>query len=185
LWIFGGEYWRLLTAVFLHADFRHLLFNCFAIWIIAPRIEAVYGPRRFLFLYLLTGIAGNAVSVYVHAFFMRQPILLIGSSGAVFGLLGAGAIYGLRIGGPQGDEIFKFMAAWIAVGILCSFFLFRGDNLAHAGGAIAGGLFAQTVRPHPSTSYHRQLWITIEATCLLVTGICFALIIYSLLTLEV
>ena len=182
--IFAGDYWRLLTAVFLHMDFTHLLFNCVAIWVIAPRIEAIYGPRRFLVVYLLTGVAGNVSSVFIHAFFAGQPILLVGSSGAVFGLLGAGAIYGLRTGGPQGEEIFKFMAVWIGIGILYSF-LVRGDNLAHAGGAIAGGLFAQVLRPHAAVTYHRRLWVAIEAGCLLLTAICFAYMLHSLFTREI
>lgn len=180
-WILTGDYWRLLTAVFLHADFMHLLFNCVAIWIIAPRIESVYGPRRFLALYLFTGLVGNATSIFVHAFYMGMPILLVGSSGAVFGLLGAGAIYGLRIGGTRGEEIFKFMAIWIGIGIVYSFMI-RGDNLAHAGGALAGGLFAQIVRPDASVTFHRGLWRGIEVGCLVLTGICFALMLRSLFT---
>ena len=179
--VFAGEYWRLLTAVFLHADFMHLLFNCVAIWIIAPRVEGFYGSRRFLALYLVTGVAGNATSVFVHAFSAGQPILLVGSSGAVFGLLGAGAIYGLRTGGSRGDEIFKFMMIWIGIGILYSF-LHRGDNLAHAGGALAGGLIAQMLRPDAPAHYNRSWWAAVEVGCLLLTAICFALMLHSLFT---
>ncbi len=176
--IFAGEYWRLLTAVFLHADLIHILFNCIAIWIIGPRIEALYGPRRFLSLYLLAGVTGNAISVLVHAFYLHTSILLVGASGAIFGMLGAGAIYGLRTGGTRGEELFRFMMIWIVIGILYSF-LYRGDNLAHAGGAIAGGLFAQVVNPRASVTYHRRLWIGIEIGCLVLVAACFSLAAYS------
>ncbi len=176
--ILRGEYWRLLTAIFLHGDFMHLIFNCVALIIIGPRIQVVYGPRRFLVLYLLTGVAGNAASVFVRAF-MGESILLVGASGSIFGLLGAGAIYGAREGGPRGDAIFKFMMMWILIGIGYSL-LVRGDNMAHIGGALAGGLFAQVVRPDVSVSYHRDFWVGMEIGCLLVSLFCFILMVRSL-----
>ncbi|MFH1741569.1 MAG: rhomboid family intramembrane serine protease [bacterium] len=179
--ILAGQYWRLLTAVFLHGDLMHLLFNCIAIYIIAPRIEAVYGPQRFLALCLLAGIAGNATSIFTRAFVIGDIRPLVGASGAIFGLLGAGAIYGLRVGGTRGDEVFKFMMTWIVIGVVYSFW--RGaDNLAHAGGAIAGGLVAQMARPHAPSSYHRELWRGIELGCLILIMICFALMLHSLFT---
>ena len=176
--ILAGQFWRLITAIFLHGDLMHLLFNCVAIYVIAPRIEAVYGRQRFLMLYLLTGFGGNATSVFLHAFY-GKPILLVGASGSIFGLLGAGAIYGLRMGGPRGQEIFKFMMTWIVIGVLYSFMV-RGDNLAHAGGAISGGLFAQFVRPHSERVYNSRFWQRVEWVCLGLMAVCFALMVYHL-----
>ncbi len=178
--ILQGEYWRLLTAIFLHADFMHLIFNSVALIIIGPRIEMVYGPKRFLALYLLCGVAGNAASIYVRAFAMGEPILLVGASGSIFGLLGAGAIYGARIGGPRGDAIFKFMMIWILIGVGYSLFV-RGDNFAHIGGALAGGFFAQVVRPDVSVSYHRKFWSGMEIGCIAITLLCFGFMVRNLL----
>ena len=180
--IFAGQYWRYVTAMFLHGDFMHLLFNCVAILIIAPKIEEAFGPRRFLLIYILAGIAGNVVSVYVRHM-AGQPVLLVGASGAVYGLLGAGAIHGHKIGGPQGNQIFKFMIAWIVLGILYSF-LHRGDNFAHAGGAIAGGIIAQLLRPHAQSSYNKKLWQALEIGCLTLVAACFVLMLHSLFTYQ-
>ncbi|MEW6212397.1 MAG: rhomboid family intramembrane serine protease, partial [Acidobacteriota bacterium] len=54
-----GEYWRLVTSIFLHIGFLHLFFNNYALWIIGQEIEKLYGAARFTALYTLTGIAGS------------------------------------------------------------------------------------------------------------------------------
>ncbi len=78
-----GEYWRLLSVVLVHGSIIHLLFNMYALWIIGPIVEALYGPGRFLAIYLLCAAAGSAAS------YATSPNPAVGASGAVFGLFGA------------------------------------------------------------------------------------------------
>ena len=78
--VLNGEYWRLLTVVLVHAGILHLAFNMYALYIVGPTVEALYGRWRFLFLYLACGAAGSTAS-----FVFSDAAVSVGASGAIFG----------------------------------------------------------------------------------------------------
>src|SRR5262245_57817063 len=80
----SGEYWRLITPIFIHIGLLHLMFNSYALWIVGPQVEKLYGGARFLILYMATGVAGVLGSYWQHP---NDPSA--GASGAIFGLFGA------------------------------------------------------------------------------------------------
>lgn len=89
LWLYGpwvkdGDWWRLITAAFLHASVLHILFNMLALWWIGGPIESVIGRWRYLALYLVAGLTGSA-----GALLAKPDAVTVGASGAIFGLLGA------------------------------------------------------------------------------------------------
>jgi membrane associated rhomboid family serine protease len=84
--VIGGEYYRLLTSMFLHYGPLHLLLNMAGLWIFGRPLESAFGPLRFLALYMLAGLGGS-VSVYVFDFHTNS--LTAGASGAIYGLVGA------------------------------------------------------------------------------------------------
>src|SRR4051812_49971100 len=86
-----GEYWRLVTPIFIHIGFLHIAFNSYALWIVGPQVEKLYGGSRFVILYVLTGIAGVAGSYFYHP--LSQSA---GASGAIFGLFGVLLVFGIR-----------------------------------------------------------------------------------------
>ncbi|MHC4222478.1 MAG: rhomboid family intramembrane serine protease [Planctomycetota bacterium] len=129
-----GHYWRLLTAIFLHLDVLHLLFNCIAVFILVPPAALTFGPHRTTCLYLLTGVLAGYVS---HLLGNSGA----GASGALCGLIGALAVYGWRRGGEEGRQLTRRMVTW-AVIILVWGFLFPGiDNAAHGAGFVSGAAF--------------------------------------------
>ncbi len=85
--IVQGQYWRLLTPMFLHGDILHLGFNMYALYIFGPSLERYFGHLRFITLFVLSGFAGNVLS------FMFSAAPSLGSSTAIFGLLGAEGVF--------------------------------------------------------------------------------------------
>jgi membrane associated rhomboid family serine protease len=86
-----GEYWRLLTALFLHYGALHLLVNLYALHVLGPPLEASLGPLRFAVCYLVAGIGSSAGVVALWHLGWTQSNLLVGASGAVMGIVGAWA----------------------------------------------------------------------------------------------
>ncbi|TVU09790.1 hypothetical protein EJB05_43286, partial [Eragrostis curvula] len=82
-----GQFWRLATSSLLHANLTHLAFNCFSLNSMGPMVEMLTGPRRFLTVYFTSAVAGSLLSYR----FCEFPA--VGASGAIFGLVGAYAVY--------------------------------------------------------------------------------------------
>ena len=91
-----GEYWRLFTALFLHAGFLHLGFNLFALYVLGPPLERTIGTLRFAACYLFSGLASGAGVVALDKVGLVQVDQLIGASGCVMGVVGAWAGFLLR-----------------------------------------------------------------------------------------
>lgn len=138
-----GEWWRLITPMFLHGSLLHIFFNMYALRIFGPRLERYYGHWRFLALYFLGGFAGNVAS------FIFSPANSLGSSTAIFGLIGAEAVFLY-----QNQKIFGGSARGALTNIImiAAINLFIGlspgiDNWGHAGGLAGGSLFAWLAGP--------------------------------------
>ena len=82
--VLKGEWWRLFTAMFLHAGMTHLLMNMFSLYLIGRGAEMYFDTKSYLSIYLFSGLLGGLVSLYIH------PVSVgIGASGAIFGVFGA------------------------------------------------------------------------------------------------
>jgi len=132
---YGDEYWRLLTAAFLHMGFWHLAFNLIAIASVGPQVEQIWGRLAMLFLFVVTAVAGFVLSDA-----MQPNVLTAGASGGVCGLIGAAAGYGQRLGTTRGKTIRNDMVKWFAYTIVFGFAV-NANNWAHLGGAVAGAAF--------------------------------------------
>lgn len=130
-----GEWWRLVTAMFLHLGLFHLAFNSLALYVFGGLIEGALGSARMLSLYLVTGFAASVASFA----FGSPAVAAAGASGAIFGLLGAWLVYNLRRRSLSLARS-NVQSALFLIGINLVFgFTVPGiDNLAHIGGLIAG-----------------------------------------------
>ena len=133
---------RLITPIFLHADVRHLLFNSLSLANIGSAVEQTFGTKRFLLIYLASGIAGNLVGLEYGG---NTPS--VGASGAVFGLLGAMLVWVRRtqeLGMGIGSSIAQSLFMSVVFGLLPR----RGvDQWAHVGGLIGGLLVGAIFAP--------------------------------------
>ena len=153
----AGEWWRLVSPVLVHASLIHLLFNMYALWLFGPLVEQMYGPWRFMLIYLLTAAAGSVAS-----YLFTGPAPSVGASGAIFGLLGV-LLAASRAHRPVLDRrarmIMGQVGAIIVINLLLGFGLMAGiDNAAHVGGLVAGlwlGFVMPPVRVETLASYWR------------------------------
>ena len=131
------EYYRLLTAIFLHFGMEHLLANMLALWVFGERVEKAVGKVRFVILYLLSGIMGNAVSLLI-TFISGSTVVSAGASGAVFGVIGALFAIVIMNRGKFGD-LTGGRAVFLLIYSVFSGFSVEGiDNAAHIGGLVTG-----------------------------------------------
>jgi membrane associated rhomboid family serine protease len=124
------EPWRLLSAVFVHFNIWHIVFNGMALGSFGRRVEGKIGSARFAVLFVATGIFGFVVSVW------WSPVATCGASGALFGLLGAEV--GEQVG-RRGPDLKWTIGRVLAFAILLSLVL-RANLAAHLGGLVAGGV---------------------------------------------
>jgi rhomboid protease GluP len=126
-----GQWWRLVTAGFLHGGTWHILMNSIALFQLGAPTEEEYGTARFLVLYLASSIGGFLASSYWSA------SLSIGASAAIYGLIGAMIAVGIRERGAYGSARRSLYVQWAIFGLIMSIY---GpiDMAAHVGGLITG-----------------------------------------------
>ncbi|HEX2833904.1 MAG TPA: rhomboid family intramembrane serine protease [Thermoanaerobaculia bacterium] len=151
-YIFGkGEYWRLLSAMFLHGDgtpggtVLHLLVNLFSLFQLGTLYEIMFGTRRFLFIYFVCGILASLTTA------MRPGVVSVGASGAIFGVMGAFVFSILRSPRWRHERAARGLVGqcvfWIIANIAIGMQISGIDNYAHIGGLLAG-LALGAILPH-------------------------------------
>ena len=141
--ILNGQLWRLFTPMFLHGSIIHIAFNMYALFNFGPGLELHYGRWRFLGLFILGGFAGNVIS------FMFSDNPSLGSSTAIFGLLGAEGVFLYHNRSLFGDFARRALTQVIGIaGVNLLIGMSPGiDNWGHIGGLIGGTLFAWFAGP--------------------------------------
>ncbi|MFZ4813706.1 MAG: rhomboid family intramembrane serine protease [Phototrophicaceae bacterium] len=133
-----GEYYRILTSIFLHWTVPHLLFNSYALYVEGAGLERFYGHGRFLLIYLLSGITGSLFSLA----FGNESVYGAGASGAIFGLFGAqiALLYRLRhvLGRQRAMYFLRSAVGVVVINFALGLALPNIGNLAHLGGLIGG-----------------------------------------------
>ena len=131
-----GQYWRLVTAIFLHFGIMHLLLNEVGLFIFGGLVEQVYGRLTFAVIYLVSGLSGSVAS-----FLLNSVTLGVGASGAIFGVVAALAAFFVarrKTTGEMGRQNLLMILVLVAINLVFGFIVPRLDNWAHLGG-LAGG----------------------------------------------
>ena len=150
----GGQWWRLITAGYLHGGIMHILMNSWALFDLGAQVEEVYGTRRMFVFYTLSSAAGFLAS----AFWTMTPSL--GASAGIFGLIGAMIALGTRHRSALGDAIRGLYVRWAIYGLLMGLLpFFNVDNAAHIGGLAAGfGIAYLAGLPGPEGGRGEGIW---------------------------
>ena len=152
----AGQYYRLLTGIFLHGGFLHLFLNCYSLYVLGSQIENFFGKVKFIIVYLFSGLIGSLFSMT-----FNPSAGSIGASGAIFGLMGAllyfGYYYRVYLGNVVKSQILPLILINLSFG-----FLTQGvDNSAHIGGLIGGIIISRALGVQDKTSNFEKIngWI--------------------------
>lgn len=141
--ILAGQWWRLFTPILLHASLLHIGFNMYALYVLGPELERTFDHLPFFLMYLLGGFAGNVLS------FLLSDSPSLGASTAIFGLIGAQAVFvyrNRRLFGRRAQAMLTNILTLAVINLIIG--LSPGiDNWGHLGGLIGGTLFAWIAVP--------------------------------------
>jgi membrane associated rhomboid family serine protease len=157
--IANGELWRLWTVTFVHGGFLHLFFNMYALWIVGPFVEQLYGRWRFLAFYAVFALGASLMTFA----FSTAPDsrYAVGASGAIFGLFGMLAIVQWvhkPIVNRNARQMLSQVGGLIAINLVFGFVVPGIDNMAHIGGLITGAWVAFRYPP-TRVQMMRSLWL--------------------------
>ena len=161
-----GQYGLLITYGYLHFGLIHFGFNMLVLSQVGPMLEQEIGKARFFTLYTLALIGGGLARFVVSG---PIPTIVVGASGALFGLIGFGVAYAHSTGGHAAHELRNFFIRWAIYGFLFGFFV-GADNVAHFGGFIVGaalGLLVQREGIHRDR--YTTAWGYAATLCVLAT----------------
>jgi len=139
----AGQWWRLITPLFLHGSIFHIGFNMYALYVLGPGLERFYGKISYLLLYLVAGVAGNVFS------FLFSTYNSLGASTAIFGLLAAQGVFFYQHRELFGKNAQRSLVNVVSIAVI-NFIIGLSpgiDNWGHLGGFIGGMLFAWFAGP--------------------------------------
>lgn len=148
-----GEWWRLITPMFLHIGFLHLLMNSVTLYYLGAYLEGLFGHLRFAGIYLLSGIAGNLTS-----FAFSNSLLSAGASTALFGLFGSTIMLGQTFKhNPAIQQMAKNFGTLIVINIVFGIFSPSVGMAGHLGGLLGGFLIATAISvPNPIKQWRNK-----------------------------
>jgi len=172
---YQGQWWRLVTAGFLHGGLMHILMNMWGLFYVGVQVEEIYGTSRYVVFYLLTSAGGFLASAW-----WAPDVPSIGASAGIFGLIGAMIALGVRDKSAYGAMIRSMYTRWalygLAFGILPSpIGISFMDNAAHLGGITTGFAIAYVAgTPRLARPAVETAWRIAAGVILAITALCFA-----------
>src|SRR5215467_12977241 len=161
--VFAGQWWRLVTAGFLHGGLLHILFNSWAMFDVGAQVDQIYGTPRMLVIYFVSTVTGFLTSV------MLRPVLAVGASAALCGLIGAMVAAGLRDRSAFGAVIRGAYIRWF-IWILVFSLMPGVDMAAHVGGFVGGFAIAWLAgagETRYASTWTNRLWQLCAVFCVI------------------
>jgi rhomboid protease GluP len=165
--VYGGQWWRLITAGFLHGGILHILMNSWVLFDLGPQVNQAFGTPRFLTIYLVSNVTGFLASLYL------SSASSIGASAAICGLIGAMIAFGTLDRSAFGSLLRRQYIQWVVYLLIFGLIIPNVDNYAHLGG-LAGGFVVGYLAGTPGFSEAKEnFWRLAAGLCLAATGWAF------------
>ena len=169
----SGEYYRLITGMFLHGGIFHILFNMYALYVIGSQLESFLGKIKYIVIYILSGISGGLLSMILSG----GNVFSIGASGAIFGLMGSLLYFGLQYRVYLGNFVRSQLVPLLVFNLILGAVSPGIDNFGHIGGLIGGILTTKALGINGKTSKFNDI-NGIIITCLYFIGIVYLAFFY-------
>jgi rhomboid protease GluP len=166
----GGEWWRLVSSVFLHAGLMHMLMNGMTLWTVGNAVEEQFGRARTLVVFVVSGAAGMMLAV------ASSPVMfVVGASGGLFGFIGCMVAHAMRYKNSRtAREIRARFVPWLLFGAIISFM--PGVSLAaHLGGLLAGGALGFFLGDQGQARRLRGVWEALAVLAVAAAAVSFVL----------
>jgi rhomboid protease GluP len=168
----NGEWYRIVTAMFVHAGWLHLVFNMYALYYLGMLVENIYGSSKFLVVYFFSGVVGNLLS---QLFYFSVPS--VGASGAIFGLVGlllAATYFRRDFPSTLRRSLIVSLLPMVIFNIAYGFIPGTDiNNAAHLGGFATGLLLGYFIPARRSWSWRNKTWMIFGTLVVLTTAISF------------
>lgn len=153
----GGEYFRLLTSIFMHFGIDHIMNNMLILFIMGDNLERALGHVKYLIFYLLCGVGANIASMLINLKDYRL-VVSAGASGAIFGVVG-GLLYAVAVNKGHLEDLSTRQLVVLIVCTLYFGFTSTGvDNAAHIAGLVLGIVFGILMYRRPKRRRNREQW---------------------------
>lgn len=177
--ILAGQWWRLVTAMFLHAGLLHIGMNLWCLFDLGAEAESLFSTRKFVVFYLVTGVAGFLLS-----FWWSPYRLSVGASGAILGLVGiliGASFHHGQLGKDYRRQLWRWVIYILIFGLLSGILGFGLDNAAHLGGLGSGVLLGYFVpEGDPEARSSENLWNALAVLSVLIIAGSFVLMALQL-----
>ncbi|MBO8160370.1 MAG: rhomboid family intramembrane serine protease [Thermosipho sp. (in: Bacteria)] len=176
----GGQWYRLITSMFVHGGFIHLIFNMYALFYLGRIVESVYGTDKFLSYYFLSGLVGNLAT---QIFYYKS--LSVGASGAIFGLVGVLFAAGFRKDTPYvlkpitGTVFLPMILINIILGLMPGTNI---NNAAHIGGFLTGMLLGYFIPVYNYSYKIKKLMFYLRITFMILVVVSFVFLFINSIT---
>ena len=176
--VLEGQWWRLITAGFLHGGLLHILMNSWVLFDLGAQVEETFGTSRYLVFYFVSTVSGFYASTY------WSPTISIGASAGIFGLIGAMIAHGIRERSSYGAAVRSMYMRWAVYGLLMGFLIPFIDNAAHIGG-LAGGFAVAYIAGTPGFSRPvERVWQIASGIAMGLTVAAFSQMFYRLMSAK-
>lgn len=148
----AGQYYRLISGMFMHGSLFHIIFNCYALYVLGTQLESFMGKIKYIIIYFFSGLMGALFSIIFNG-----NVASIGASGAIFGLMGSLLYFGYHYRVYLGNVIKSQILPLIVANLLFGLLMPGIDNAAHIGGLIGGALVTVAVGVKDKSTKFEQI----------------------------